>query len=122
MNVKKLKEAVETLKNDLGDGLLATGISGLDGQAIAGYNVHPKACVLFRSITDILNKSLKESGFPELGKYYILDLVDGHIAVVIPLGDFQWLIFIDSKKVQLGLLLNIAIPHAIDVFEKAITS
>ncbi len=122
MNIPMLKKAVETLKSDLGDGLLATDIWGLDGQPIVAFNSQPKASALFNRITNNINKTLKESGFPEMGKYYILDLVDNHMVVIILLGDFQWGMLINSKKLPLGLLLNVAIPNAIDAFEKSMTS
>jgi hypothetical protein len=122
MNVKMVTEAISKLKDDLGDGLIATDIFGFDGQSIGGYNVQPKACALFTQITTSLMKALKGSGFPELGNYYILDLVGGHTVLVIPLGDYQWGMLLDSAKIQMGMLLNIIIPNAIDTFEQAIIS
>jgi hypothetical protein len=122
MNVKMVTDAISKLKDDLGDGLIATDIFGYDGQSIGGINVQPKACALFTQITSSLMKALKGSGFPELGNYYLLDLVGGHTVLVIPLGDYQWGMLLDSAKVQMGMLLNIIIPNQIDAFEKAITS
>lgn len=122
MDIQKLNEAVDNLKADVGDGLLATDIFGAaDGQSIAGYNPQPKACALFNQLTTYLVNALKGSGFPGLGKYYILDLVDGNMVIVIPLGDYRWGMLIDGKKAQLGLLLNVVIPKLIDTFEEAIT-
>jgi len=40
--------------------------------------------------------------------------------VLITMGSFLWGMLLNSKKVKLGLLLNIAIPKAIDSFEEAI--
>ena len=121
VNVQKLFTAVELLKNDLGDALLAADIFGsTDGQSIAGYNSQPKASALFGQLTLFLGKSLEGSGFPRLGKYYILDLADAKMVIVIPLGDYQWGLFVDTKKVQLGLLLNVVMPKIIDAFEEAI--
>jgi len=122
MNVEKLNAAVDLLKGDLGDALLATDIYGsADGQSIAGYNTQPKASALFCQVTAYLTKSLNDSGFPQLGRYYILDLADANIVVVIPLGDYQWGMLVDVKKAQLGLLLNVVMPKIIDAFEEAIT-
>ncbi|MCP4214627.1 MAG: response regulator, partial [bacterium] len=75
MNIRLLNDAIDELKEDLGDGLLATDIfSNSDGQTIAGYKSQAKACALFNSITDNMNRALGGAGFPILGKYYILDL------------------------------------------------
>jgi CheY-like chemotaxis protein len=121
VNVQKLYAAVELLKNDLGSALLAADIFGsADGQSIAGHNSQPKASALFGQLTLFLGKSLEGSGFPKLGKYYILDLADAKMVIVIPLGDYQWGLLIDTKKVQLGLLLNVVMPKIIDAFEEAI--
>lgn len=122
MDIKKLQESLKTLKEDLGDGLLASDIyANADGQSIAGYNSNPKACALFNRMTYQMNRSLKESGFPNIGKYYMMDLVDKKRVVVMPMGDYQWGMLLDSS-VALGLLLNVAFPKAIDNFEQALTA
>lgn len=121
MNIQKLNEAIETLKKDLGDGLLASDIwMSQDGQSIAAYNSRPEATALFNELTTNMNKTLKGAGFPILGRFYLLDLADKKMAIVIPMGDYGWGMLVDGAKSQLGLLLNVALPHAIDVFEEAI--
>lgn len=123
MNVKKLSEAIDALKGSLGEGLITTDIwTAADGQSLAGFNPQPKASALFNQLTSTMDKALKGSGFPELGRYYILDLVGGQMTICMPLGDYQWGMLIDSTKAPLGLLLNVVIPQAIDAFEEAIAS
>jgi hypothetical protein len=120
MNVKKLREAVEMQKESLGDGLLASDIfSSNDGQSLVGYNSNPQACALFNRITQMLLKALDGSAFPKLTDYYIINLEGGHMVIVLPMGDFQWGMLINTNKVQLGLLLNIVIPNMIEAFEAA---
>ena len=122
MNVQKLNQAVEAMKKDLGDGLLATDIWIVaDGVSIAAYNPQPKATALFNQLTSYLADTLRDSGFPGLGKYYLLDLVDNNMVIILPMGEYRWGMLIDSSKIQLGLLLNIVIPKIIDAFEEAIT-
>jgi len=121
MNVKKLQNATKILKDDLGDGLLATDIySSEDGQSIVGINSNPQACALFNRITNYLREALKAAGFPHLGRHYMIDLTGGHMVVIIPLGDYQWGMMLDMKKIQLGLLLNIVLPKVVDAFEDAL--
>ncbi len=121
MNVKKLNEAIEVVKENLGAGLLATDIFGSeDGQSLAGWNSNPQACALFNQITNYMTEALGEAGFPSIGRYYILDLVDEKMILVITMGDFQWGLLVDRTKTQLGLLLNIVVPKIIDSFEEAI--
>ena len=122
MDVQKLNAAVELLKRDMGDSLLATNIFGsADGQAIAGYNTQEKANALFAQLTEYLTKALQGSGFPGLGKYYMMDLTDAKMAILIPLADYQWGMLVDTNKAKLGLLLNVVMPKIIDAFEEAIT-
>jgi hypothetical protein len=123
MDVKKLNEAIEVLKGDLGGALLATDIwATADGQSLAGFNPQPKAAALFNQVTDNMLNALKGAGFPTLGRYYIMDLVDGKMAVLLPLDEYQWGMLLDSTKAPLGLLLNVVIPQIIDKFEDAIAS
>ncbi|MGC9367804.1 MAG: response regulator [bacterium] len=121
MNVPKLNEAIEVIKSNLGPGLLSTDIFTLsDAQSIAGWNSNPTACALFTQIITMMNTTLKESGFPELGKYLLLDLVDGKMVLTIPMDEYIWLVLLDGKKSPLGLLLNVVLPKAIEAFEEAL--
>jgi hypothetical protein len=122
MNVKKLNEAIEIQKANMGEGLLATDIYGsADGQSLVGWNSNPQACALFNRITNYMVEALDGAGFPALGRYYIVDLADGKMVIVISLDEFQWGMLADRRKIQLGLLLNVIVPKMIDTFEEAIT-
>ena len=122
MNVKKLKESVTILKDDLDGALMATDIwlTGT-GQSIAGYNPNPQATALFERVTEFMNKALSGAGFPSLNKYYMLEL-EGNATVLVLQFDtgYQWGILVDSSKIQLGLLLNIAVPNARKAFLEAL--
>lgn len=122
MNVKKLNEAIEMQKENMGDGLLATDIYGTaDGQSLVGWNSNPQACALFNRITNYMVEALDGAGFPPLGRYYIMDLAGGKMVIVISLGEFQWGMLMDRSKIQLGLLLNVIMPKMVDAFEQAMT-
>jgi YesN/AraC family two-component response regulator len=122
MNVKKLNEAIEIQKANMGEGLLATDIYGSrDGQSLVGWNSNPQACALFNRITNYMTEALDGAGFPALGRYYIVDLADGKMVIVISLGEFQWGMLADRRKIQLGLLLNVIMPKMIDAFEQSMT-
>ena len=123
MNVQKLNNAIEILKEDLGGALLGTDIYGTsDRQSVAGFNSNPKACALLGELVKQTAESFENSGFPPLGRFLLYDLVDGKIAVAIPLGDYQWGMLLDGTKAPLGLLLNVVLPKAIDAFEDAMAS
>lgn len=121
MNVKKLKGSIEVLKNDLDGALLACDIwiTGTS-QSIVGYNTNPVAVALFERVTNYMDTALKEAGFPVLDDYYMLNLKNNASVLVVQLKGHQWGMLVDNSKVQLGLLLNIALPNAKKAFQEAL--
>ena len=122
MNVAKLNAAVELLKSDLGESLLSTAIAmNVDGQPIASFNSSPKFAALIVKVINVINDATSIGGLPQIGKYATFDLQDDRVLVVLPLGEYIWGILLDSAKTQMGLLLNIEIPRAIDAFAEAVS-
>jgi len=123
MDAKKLNEIIQKFKKDLGDALIATDIwTTADGQSLAGYNTQPAAAALFNRITLIINDALKGSKFPLMDKYYLLHLEGGNISAAMQFGDYQWGILVDTKQVQLGLLLNVHIPNTMEAIKEALAA
>ncbi len=121
MNVKKLNQSLETLKEDLGDALIASVIwTSSDGQSLASINPQPKAAALFNQVSQTITKTLTDSGFPGLNDYYLLDLKEGSMILIMLFKDYQWGVLVSSEKVQLGLLLNVAMPKAKEAFLEAL--
>jgi hypothetical protein len=121
MNIPKLNEAIEILKTNLGESLIATTIAmTIDGQSIAGFNSNPKLAAVIVKLAKVINEITKIGGLPQLEKYATFDLQDEKVLIVLPLGDYIWGIVLDTNKTQMGLLLNIEIPAAIDAFAEAI--
>jgi len=122
MNVAKLNAAVELLKSNLGESLLSTAIAmNVDGQPIASFNSSPKFAALIVKVINVINDATRIGGLPQIGKYATFDLQDDRVLVVLPLGEYIWGILLDSAKTQMGLLLNIEIPRAIDAFAEAVS-
>ena len=123
MDVKKLEEIIKGLQKELDDALLSTDIwTTADGQILAGINPQPAAAALFNRITLLINDALKGSKFPQLNKYYLLHLEGGHISAAMQFSDYQWGILVDTKQVQLGLLLNVLIPNTMDAIKEALAA
>ncbi|NPA67729.1 MAG: DUF4388 domain-containing protein [Chlorobi bacterium] len=121
MDVKKLNNAIETLKSDLGDGLISCDIFQTGtGQAIASFNPQPKATALFERLTGQIQTMLDGANFLALDKYYLIDVKGDTLAVVLQFDKYQWAMLIDEKKANLGLLLNVAVPNARKALEEAI--
>ena len=121
MDLKRLNKIVEDLKEVLGSALIATDswITN-DGQSLAGYNTQPKASALFNEITTSLNKSLKNSDFPGLGKYYMINLENNFMVIVAVHGELQEGMLVDISKTSLGILINIALPKVLEGLAEAI--
>ena len=121
IDVKKLNSVIEDMKKDLGDALITAVIySSADGKSAASYNEKSKTSAIFNQATRYLFNALKDSEFSSIGRYYIVDLVDEKMLIVIPLGEYQWGMLIDRKKAQLGLLLNVVVPKIVDAFKDAV--
>ena len=121
INVEKLEAALQELKATLKEGLIASDIwDRTSGLSLAGIESQPAAVALFTEVTNTLTDTLAESGFPGLGRYYFMELAGDHIVVIIRHGDdLLHGILMNSKKVNLGILLSVAVPKAIASVEKA---
>jgi hypothetical protein len=121
MDTRLLDNAVTELRNTLRDGLLATDIFDRDsGLSLAGFNQQPVAVALFTRITSELEGALRDSQFPPLARYYMMDMEGNHTVVVINHGQLLQGILVDNKRANLGIVIAVAIPKMLDLVKKAI--
>jgi CheY-like chemotaxis protein len=121
MNVKQLNEIIKEVKEDLGEAMLSTDIwAAVDGQTIAGYNSNPKVAALMNRVGQQFIEAISGAKFHPLDKYYILDLNDKKMMICLMFPDYWWGMLLDVDKVQLGLLLNVVVPKAMDGFNSAL--
>ncbi|HLP45199.1 MAG TPA: hypothetical protein VK469_04595 [Candidatus Kapabacteria bacterium] len=119
MDLKQMNKVLHNVERELGNALISTDVWNVsDAASLAGYNSQPVACALFNQITGYINEALEQGKYPKLDKYYILDLQDDKMVLVIPFAEFIWEMLIDTKKAKLGILLNSTIPGIINSFEK----
>ncbi len=121
MNVEKLQKSVEKLKKELGPALIAMDVwkSGV-GTSLASYNTNPEGTALFDQATNYLERILETAGFPELENYYLVELKNNKLIIIIVFPEgFQWGILVDKNKINMGLLLGITIPKARKYFYDA---
>ncbi len=126
MDVKIFNKTMDIMKDKLGDAFIASSIfTNIDGQSIVTHDPHGAVDVgaanaLFNQVTAYINKSLKGAGFPaQLNRYYLMDLTGNKIVIVVQLDeDLQWGMMIDISQTTLGLVLNVALPEAMALFEK----
>ncbi len=113
------KKVIETYKNDLEDALLACDIwDKKTGLSLESYNPNPKATALFAKISNSFEKSLENLGFPKLSKFIIADLDANSMVVIINLNNNNFMgSIVDTSQVSLGVLINIAIPNVLELFD-----
>ncbi len=120
MNIKRINQVVEDLKEDLGAGLVATDTwVTRDAQSLAGFNSQPKAIALFNEITRSIDKTLKGASVPGLGSYYMINLDNNMMVVVLQCGEVQQGMLVDLSKTTLGMLTSVALPRVISGLEEA---
>ncbi len=116
----KYKKTVNSLQENLEDGLLFCDIwSRETGLLIDGYNQNPQYSALFGRISNNIEKALKDLGLPDFGKYQIIDLESDTLLFMVRL-DEEYLLggLVDKNIVNMGLLLNIAIPEVLKTYKE----
>ena len=121
--LESLKNCIDYAKEELGEGLVSSDIFSNDGLPVVdGHNTNPKSAALFSNITDYIRKAVVSSNFPDLGDYYLVNLEDDRLVIVLLAGDFQWEMLIDHRKIKLGYLFSIFFPEAIKRFKEAVNT
>ncbi|MFC1883990.1 response regulator [Thermodesulfobacteriota bacterium] len=120
VDFKKIDEIIEALKKDLGEGLITINFFGtVDGKSIGNYNSEIGTSELFNRITGYLKVELESGGYSGLGEYYVMNLTDGKLVLIILLGNFSCQVTVDGGKIDSGHLLKGVIPMIIDSFFEA---
>ena len=122
IDVQKLETAVADLRAMLKDGLLAADIWDRNtGLSLAGYNTQPAAVALFTEIVNSLGETLESSGFPGLDRYFFMSLQTGKIVLIVLHGtSLLEGVLMDSAKVNLGVLLSVALPKTLAAVQAAL--
>lgn len=116
IDIAGLEGAVEELQRVLRDALTATDIWDRNtGLSLAGFNTQPAASALFNQVTKEISETLAGSSFPALSQYYLLNLEDNNIVLILMHGDeLMQGILLDATKANMGILFSVAIPKMLD--------
>jgi hypothetical protein len=137
IDIVKLKKTINEIRKDLGEGFVDTDIwdisdtksllfnyrsdmytygmtplSSLSSKAkqTASYQGQPKAISLFREVTRKLDQTLNSVDYPGLGNYYLINLANNHLALVLTTGSYQQFLLVDLSKTTMGILMSIVLP------------
>lgn len=90
------------------------------GLSISGVNSMPEAVAMFNRLTEELKDTLSGSGFPELNRYFIINLEEDKLFVIICHSEeLMQGMLLNPKKVNMGILFTVAVPKALDRVKKA---
>lgn len=110
----RLDGALAAARATLGGALLAADIClTVDGTSLAGYQSQPATCALFNHVAAQISRLLPQNGLPTLGRYLLAELEDKQLVLLTTVDDLQLTLVADSTGVQLGMLLNVALPEII---------
>ncbi|OIO60516.1 MAG: hypothetical protein COX57_07275 [Alphaproteobacteria bacterium CG_4_10_14_0_2_um_filter_63_37] len=121
IDIAALDRSVESVRSFLKEGLITTDIwNRRDGLSLAGINQQPAAVALFNQITDALEEAYRATEFPPLNRFYMLDLeTDKTMLIIRHSKEMLQGIMLDTTKTNLGMLLSVVLPRALDDVAKA---
>lgn len=122
VDIDVLQESWTEQQKFLKDGLIGGDIWDYGtGLSLSSVNTMPEAVAMFNRLTDELKETLSGSGLPELNRYFILNLEDDKLFVVVRHNDdlLQGML-LNPKKVNMGILFTVAVPKALEKVKKAI--
>lgn len=112
-DIAALERAFDDMKTQLGGGLVSTSI--WDRRTERRYLMikeHAHAAMMFNALTDSIAAALDNSGFPRLNRYYLIDLEQEHVVVIIRHGDDTLQgVLVNAKHCNVGLLLTVVVPR-----------
>ena len=120
IDVEKLNRVIEELRSDVGEGLVGTDIwAAKDARSLASYKTQPKAAALFNEVTRVLEIILKGSEFPDLGDYYLVNLKNDIVVVIVIAGDYRQSLMVNLAKTTMGVLMSVALPKLLNGLSEA---
>ena len=114
VNLDVLNASIAETRATLGDGFIGCDFIDTNGLPITGWNSSPAGSALMRQVTTEIQGALSNSSMPKIKNYYIVDLKDSKMIVMINHANELlegWLL--DSSKINPGIMIGMAIPKSI---------
>lgn len=111
LNITAIEELFTSLQNDLEDVFLAGSVySSETCKTIYNYNLTDNQSVLLVKFHQSINTLLTNGAYRPINNYYLLDLEENYLILILIFNKHHFSFAFDSKKIKLGYLFNIIIP------------
>ncbi len=122
-DAKKFQPAIETLKTDLAESLIAFCLwSATQDSIIASYNPEDRDISMLKTLTKNIDQELLDAKHvsSESPHYYLLKLSSNELILIMHLDGYAGSIVVNRTKISFGMLMNIIVPNLQKAFENAL--
>lgn len=115
-----LQQCVDRLVHEMPDSLFRSVIIDFDsGEVLAGQGVKLSALDYYAELNRMFGRVAKAHG-SEPGRYFLLNLDESRTIVFLNIHSIRWAVDFDSRKMKLGVFLNIMAPKLTEWCESAL--
>jgi hypothetical protein len=114
-----LQQCIDRLAGEMQDALIRSVIIDFkSGEVLAGQGVKLFALDYYAEINRTFGRIVKDQA-AEPGRYFLLNVDDSRTIIFLNIHQIRWVIDFDSRKMKLGVFMNIMAPKLIDWCEGA---
>jgi hypothetical protein len=114
-----ISDAIAHIRKLVGEALVSTGMTGPEGLTIVSYNTDEQSSGFSIMLTNYVRNALTTSGFASLGRFHMGRLANNALGIIFVEGDYCWSMTLDLNKANLGIVMNIVVPHALKSIDAA---
>lgn len=115
-----LQQCVDRLAHEMPDALFRSVIIDFNsGEVLAGQGVKLSALDYYAELNRMFGRVAKAHS-SEPGRYFLLNLDDTRTIVFLNIHSIRWAVDFDSRKMKLGVFLNIMAPKLTEWCESAL--
>lgn len=117
-----LQQCVDRLVHEMTDALFRSVIIDFNsGEVLAGQGVKLSALDYYAELNRMFGRVAK-AHCSEPGRYFLLNIDDSRTIVFLNIHSIRWAVDFDSKKMKLGVFLNIMAPKITEWCESALNT
>ncbi len=89
-----------------------------DKKRPGGFSGQPKTKELFNEVTRKLDQALAAADYPGLGRYYLINLENNQLALVLSAGTLQQYLLVDLSGTTMGILMSVVLPKLMQLLTR----